>query len=428
MRLLHLTCVSLLLSLGLTLSSADAQTLYGGDALTGGLVEFTTVPGGPCPSPNGFGLACPPTSFCPPVPPPIPTAGTILGDVATDKLADLVYRTDGRVIHAYEGDNACGIPAPCTWVNADLAPTFMGGLTGMGMDSAGGTFTPLGTPVLWVTDGFLITGLIPSAPGSCTPFGVAVGPFFHGVAGIATLTDVSWDPTNGTLWCPDTAGAVTNILVGGGLGPGGSTVVVPGSCGLLTAPLTGLSLDTATPCAITGTAQAYYVTDGFFVDYLDITGAPAAPTFYTTVNCTPSPAFLEGLAHTGNGIDYGFNRITATVGTFGQSSSPGPSFGIEVSGAPLGANLWLVVNSNVPGPGYACPFVPGLGTRFWVNPVGWSPFFMGTVTAPCMAIPAALPPGLTPCFEIDIQFVATNSANTIALDATQGMSFTIQLP
>jgi hypothetical protein len=299
----------------------------------------------------------------------------------------------------------------------------------MGMDSAGGTYTPLGTPVLWVTDGVLIAGLIPSPPFSCLPYGVAVAPFSHGVASLGPLTDVSWDPNTLTLWCSEAGGNVVNLNVGGGLAAGGITNVIGGACGLLGTPLTGLSLDTATPCTLTGTPQAYYVTDGVVVDYLDITGGAAATTFYTPDNCTTANGLLNGLAHTGHGVTYGFPRATARIGSMGQSSSPGPSFGLELSNAPLGAQIWLIVNTNFPGPGYACPPIFGVGTNFWINTVGWSTFYFGNVTAPCMSWSTPIPSAVPACLEIYTQFVLMPAGGgPIALDATQGLEFTIQRP
>src|SRR5690606_26905942 len=117
-------------------------------------------------------------------------------------------------------------------------------------------------------------------------------------------------------------------------------------------------------------------------------------------------------AHSHHGVNYGTNRVTARIGAFGQSTSPGASFGLDFVGWPLGVPGWLIANVNVPGPGFLCPPLLGVGTSFWVDPtliiqpLGVLPF--GNV---CFQVAVPLGPGLPPGLEIFVQaiFLPTGS-------------------
>jgi len=423
-------CSSFLMVMGLGLPAANGQRLYGGVAATGGLHTFTTSAGGACAAPLPGPEACLLFSGCPAtVPSPVPSLGTLLGDVATNRIKDTVWATDGFTIHEYSGDLPCATSIlSCMPLDSFFAPTFLGTLTGMGMDSAGGTVTPAGTPVLWVTDGALVAGLVPGS--GCVPPTLVSGPFATGIACSPSgmMTDVSWDPLSGTLWLCDSIGFVHNIFIGGGCASP-SFSAVPGNCGTLSAPLLGLAFDTAwtADAPIAPETPKLYVTDGFTVEYVTDTGVPAGATFYTPTTCTTTAALMNGLALAGMGVNYGFNRVLAEIGSFGQSSSPGPSWGLELRRAPLGDDIWLAFNFSFPGPGYYCPPVFAQGTNFWVDPgFPGGLMFLGSVTAPCMTIPLPLAPGLPDGLTVFTQFFTT--AGTVVSDATGGLAFTIHRP
>jgi len=429
MRLqLWVACVSLA-TVGLCAAPAQGQRLLGGDAVSGGIWEFTTTPGGPCGFPNTARDFCTPGTACPGITPPSPTAGSLLGDIATDRINDTIWVTDGRTLHEYSGDLTCVTPTlSCTPLVSIALPSFIGNVTGMGIDSRGGTVTPLGTPAIWVTDGALVAAFVSN--GNCLAPTLVSGPFPHGIGGAGIMTDISWDPFTGTLWLPDTLGGVHNMFIGGGAASP-SFLATPGTCGSLVAPLVGLAVDTAWPASggpPPGTPKMY-VTDGLTVDYVTDTGAPAAGTFYTPVNCTPTNGLLNGLALTGHGVTFGQPRINARIGSFGQSSSPGPSFGLELHNAPAGHFVWLVYNFSFPGPGFFCPSVGGAGTQLWVDPgfPGGVNFF-GNVTGPCVSYPLPLPNGLPNGLTIFVQFITTPVPSPRASDATEGLAFTIHRP
>ncbi len=436
-RIIVLTALALC-ALGLS-GPAEAQTLYGLDAACG-LWEFTSAPGGACPAPNPVRSMC---SYCQPspcggpIPGPVP-AGSLLGDVAVNCLRDTVFVTDGFVIAEYVGDTPCSTPPPCTMLQSFFVPTVlgMGPLTGMGMDELG-TLTG-GVPTLWITDGLFIAAIAPPAV-PCGAAAVLCGPLPVATPPGAPLTDLTWDPNPnvagflGSLWACDAAGLIYNFVIPIPCAPGviltPAITFPPVSCGL-TAPLTGIAYDLATP-GLRAQVGHLYVTDGTTVEYIDTTGAPATPQFYTPTLCSPTSAFMHGLAYASHGINYGFPRNTAGIGSYGQSCSPGPTFGMEWLNEPAGTTLVvLLCNFQFPGPGLACPPISAAGTLLWVDPFRPSaqtiflPPFGGTCTPVPAAIPAgfAIPPGL----KVYCQFIFRNGG--ITLDATEGLEFTITAP
>ncbi len=416
--------------------AANAQTLYG-IGFNCSLWEFTTAPGGPCLAPNPMRTLC---NYCvaSPCPPPYagPLTDELLGDVAVDCLKDTVWVTDGRVLQEYVGDRPCGTPPPCTPLDSfvnPLAPV-MGPLTGLGMDETGAL---TGVPTLWITDGFLIAGISPTGCGAA----VVCGPIPVALPVGSVLTDLTWDPNPtpvgpGSLWACDSAGFVHNIVVTCAPPAPSATIVfsfMPPSCGL-TAPLTGIAFDLATP-GVRSTRAQLYVTDGFVVEYVEVSGGPAAPQFYTPVLCTPTNDYLTGLAYATHGITYGTPRVSARIGSYGQSCSPGPTFGLEWIGEPPGTtSVILVANFQIPGPGFACPPIPALGTSFWVDITrpSLTTVFLPPFALPCVPVPAAIPPGFAapPGLKVFCQFIFRGMAggSPVTLDATEGLAFTITAP
>ncbi|MHC5210915.1 MAG: hypothetical protein ACYTG2_09380 [Planctomycetota bacterium] len=424
----------------LSLVPAGAQTLYGVEGGTATLWELTSAPGGVCGAPNPVftpcGYSAPPP--CPgPVVPAFAPPPSLLGDVAVDSVGDTVFLTDGIFIEQYVGDAACGVPPPCTPIQSFPMPTAygLGPLTGMGMDELG-TYTG-GVPTLWVTDGLFIAGI--GVPVACGVPPLLCGPFFVATPVGAPLTDITWDPnpnitgTVGTLWVCDAAGLVHGIPVpvpcpGPGVAVSPFISFVPPSCGL-GVPLTGIAYDLATP-GVRSQRGHLYVTDGFTVEYVDVFGGPAAPQFYTPMPCNPTPAPLNGLAYASHGITYGFPRFSAGIGSFGQSTTPSGTFGLEWTGQPAGTTLVvLLVNFQSPvGLGYACPPIPGAGTLFWVDPGRPTTLllFLPPGGPGCNPLPAPLPAGVPLGLKIYCQFFFRSTSAT--LDATEGLAFTITAP
>lgn len=411
-------------ALAALVADASAQTLYGTDGSARLLWEIPSSPGGPCGAPNPPPTACSDvTAMCGAVIPfPVP-AGALEGDVAVNSLTDRVYVTDGFNIVEYNGDDACGAPPPCTPLNAFRIPTSlvaagMGPLTGMGMDETG-TWSG-GSATLYITDGKMLAGILPPTT-PCGPSTLAFGPCVVPNPNGVPFTDLTWDPLSSSLWACDVAGFVHQIQ---------NCVVVysfnaTGSCGL--SPfLTGVAFDLGSGRILSPGGPALYVTDGNQIAYVDLTGAPATPTFYSPTPCTPAPAFLHGLAFASHGISYGFPRASARCGTFGQASAPGPTFGLEYSGVPQGLLTVLFINTSFPGPGYFCPPVPGVGTNFWVDPTGFL-FVLGPSAPACTQLPLPIPATAPTGVNVFFQFLFVNSS-FVAVDATQGCAFTITAP
>ena len=408
------------------LSAVQAQTLLGIDTTSGIHWDFTNSPGGPCFAPNPVREGCDyPISACSTVPPPLLTpAGSLWGDIADDGLRDTVFITDGRVIGEYLGDVACK-PFFCEPISTFLVPPALGlaPLTGMGMDPTGGFF---GTRTLWVTYGATITAFDPPAPGTCLPPSLLFGPCpVLGLPAGSVLTDLSWDPVTASLWASDSLGLVHNIAVGGGLGCPVTFSMAPSGCGL-GAPLTGIAYDAATPDFL-GSVPALWVTDGGVVAYVEaFTGAPAAPTFYAPSTCTFPNTPLTGLAASQRGITYGVPRVGSTMGSFGQSTTPGPSFGLEIDNAVPGASAFLLLNFSFPGPGFLCPPLPGAGTSIWVDPTGLV-LALGPLPGGCTPVPLPIPPGVPTGLQLFAQAIML-VGGTPAADATNGLAATIGLP
>lgn len=362
--------------------SLQAQTLMGFDGTTATAVQFDMGPGGACPPAVPL-LAGTPTAgiavcaAAPVIAPPGGPGATLLGDVAVDRLTDVTYVTDGFAVFEFVVGDAVLGPPPGTPIHnwgVPAIPTpagFMGPITGMGMDGPG--LLAGGVPTLWVTDGVFIAGIGVAPPGSCLAPFISVPAFAHGIVGGPFLTDITIDPFTGTFWACGAGGGVFNVAVGGGLGPGGAFAA--GICGAV-APLTGIAYDLSSPGIPAFTtnqpAPSLLVTDGAVIEYIDTTTAgPAAPTFYHSGGpCLPTPAPLNGLAWTSHSVNWGAPPgATAFVST-GQSSTPGPTFGIGMTGGTPGSNVWIFFGINVPGSpsgGFFCPPLPSLGSLLYVD-------------------------------------------------------------
>jgi hypothetical protein len=424
MKLLH--CVCFVVACACLCAPLPAQRLLG---VSGGaplIFDFTAVAGAPCGQPLPFVFPTPfpmPPVCAGPVPGPI-AAGALLGDIADNPLTDTVFVTDGFAIGEYSGDTACFVPPPGMLINNFPAPPMPGGaLTGMGMDPTGAVTG--GFPTLWVTDGFFLAGVMPSAPGTCIPPIFLFPPCPIPTPIGAPFTDVSWDPSTLTIWACDAAGFVHNIMP---VAAGCVAVAAPFpafTCALA-GPLTGIAYDTNTP-GVLAPAPALFVTDGFTVQYLTLGGGPAPAAFYAPIPCSPTPAPLAGLALSQRSVSYGAPRIVATLDSFGQASSPGPTFGIEISGTPPGSSVFLVAAINVPGPGFACPPLGAVGTTLWVSPPLLVILALGALPPGCVAIPLPIPAGAPTGVQVFMQAIMM-AGGPPAADATNGLAFTLGPP
>jgi len=442
-RQIRLALVTLVLA-ALTTPIA-AQTLYVMDGTASGAVlHQESIPSGaPCAQPNPLGLPVWPYIVPPPCagPPLGPVVGPGFGDIAVDRTTDHVYVTDGLAVGEYTGDPACPA-APGVMLNSYTLPPipspfspggFMSPLSGMAIDPVAG--------ILWVCDPWTIVGLVGyGAPaGSCPALVVAIPPFAPGVLipGIPSMTDLTWDPTTGTLWVIDIGtlpgtGFVHNVAIGGAtLG----TIGIPagGPCGIVPAGLTGVAYDLATPNA--ASPPSLYVSDVFgTIAYLVAAPGPAVlapPTFYTPSPCGASAIpVTDGLAYSAGGITYGTPRVSTTIETFGQSILGSTTFGVEITGTAPGTNVWAIVNYSFPGPGYLCPGAPAGGTTLWVDPgAPGLTILIGPLPPGCFAIPAGLPAAAALTgLNIFVQVVDVPFGGLPAVDASSGMAFTLTAP
>lgn len=420
---------TLLLTAALVAAAAplsDAQTLLGVDGTAAVAWEFSSAPGGPCGAPNPNITATPYAgSVCTTVNPMgFVQPGSLWGDIADNPLTNTYFVTDGFVVHEFNRRGPCGVPAQGSLVNSMNGAGITGApILGMGMDPTG--LSTGGIPALWFTDGAFVWAMAPSAPGSCAPLALVVPPCGVPTVGAAPLTDITVDSMTGRLMACDAAGFIHHF------GPGCAIVMPPvfvGGCS--GGALTGIAFDTSTVSAVTGAPPAAYVTDGFSVDYIDpFTGAPAAPTFYTPVNCFPTPGFLSGLALTQGGVEYGFSRANSRLTTFGQSSSPGPTFGLQIDFAPPGTNGFLILNFNFPGPGFFCPPLPGVGTNIWVDPTAPGTVIpLGPMGPGCLPIALPIPPAVPTGLQLFAQAVFIPTGGPPAADATNGIEASISAP
>jgi len=260
---------------------------------------------------------------------------------------------------------------------------------------------------------------------------VMVCPFpLMGIVGMSQ--DIDWDPNTGTLWVVTNAGMLSNHLIGGAIGPGGSGFVAP-SVWLPSMNLTGLGIDTGGYDMIGH--PYFYVTDGSFVAHIDRFALPAPPTFYfpnATENVSPGYGAppLSGLAFslrpvtygTGGDIDATIPAISAT----GQSCTPNLTFAINVEDATPGAAAYLAVGFS-----HQCPPAPinPVCDLHVVMPFGLfiGPLVVSTVGTATVTLP--IPPLLWPHPAIGLELYAQwlIVKTTGGIEVSEGMEFTIGL-
>jgi hypothetical protein len=379
----------------LAAASAFGQTLVGLEGPTALVDEFSGPAAGPCGYPGGpllsswaaGGAACP----------GIGPAGAFLGDVAVDKATNRIFVTDGLVVAVHRALGAFEGSFP--------APAGLGPLTGLGFDSAGN--------VLWATDGAIVVGLGPfptPVPCGFIP-AVAVAPFPVPFAG-ALATDVDWDTATGTLFVCDTAGVVTNLTAAGAAGPFGP-FPAPAAC--VPGALVGIAVDSTFAAG-----TKLFVSNGVTIAGVLPGGAAAPPTFAFPVPCFPVPAAVDGIALAAHGVRYGASSGPGgapKIGSLGQSTVPGPSFRIEVTGAPAGDLAFLSLSF-----GALCPALPALGATLLIAPGGPSPVAGAVVPASGhMLVPTPIP-GFAPIGVEAFAQWAMLDLFTLTLTSTDGLA------
>ncbi|MBM3977248.1 MAG: hypothetical protein FJ299_09695 [Planctomycetes bacterium] len=395
---------SLVLSLA---GLASAQTLYSinGPAAT---VTEQTGPGlGPCGYPAGPGIGAFPTAVpyaCPTVP-AFPPPPALAGDVAVDRVGNLVWATNGFIFTAYTPGgavvNSFALPA------AFLPPGF-GPVTGLGHDSA--------TGFLWLCGAAAACAILPPPAPGCGPLPILAVPPFPLPAATAPHTDIDWDPSTGSLFLSSAIpGMVANVLPGGAAGPFG---IFPAGapCGL--GGLTGIAVDHA---ALAGTGTVY-VTDGAIVARTAFPGVPAPPTFYSPAPCFPvllPPA--SGLAFSAHGIAYGPATPAGvlTLAGIGQSVSPNPGFAVVTTGSPLASTVLTYYSAT-----FTCPPIP-FGANLINIGIAPPPTFLGAgLGGAPVTIPAPLPPFLPIPGGVYLQSVAVTVGGAILMSNGLEISFT----
>jgi hypothetical protein len=394
-----------LLGIALLAGVAGAQSLYELDAFGTFTWDEFTGPPVACGYPSGPLLASFP--YIQPLPcfaiNPVPP-GTIFGDVTDNMITDRVYVTDGKSVAEYGSAGAQTNVMPVAGVFG-TAP-----LTGLGYDGKGN--------VLWISDGFTIFGVTPSAPGSCAPPVMVAPPFLHVVPG-AMVTDVAWEPSLGLVIACDGLGFVT------GYTPAGVVSIAPfaagGTCGLGPG-LQGIAVDTSTGCS---GPPVISLTNGAALSRVFLFGGgPAPPTFYQTATCSAVPMpFTPGLAYAARPIHYGAGSGPVIKST-GQSCLPSPGFSISVSGGPPGGSGWLLVGLTP-----QCPPLTLLGQPLLVFPLSATlgPYPLSAGGA--FTLPAPLPPpgGPIPCgVSVYCQWFTKSTAGV--WKSSNGLEFTFSLP
>jgi hypothetical protein len=197
------------------------------------------------------------------------------------------------------------------------------------------------------------------------------------------------------------------------------------ACGIA-GPFTGLAYDISTPNPNPQNNSAWVSNAAGEIAYVETyTGLPGAGTFAGPVPCTTQPEPLAGLAVAYRGVNYGTSRDIATLETFGQSTSPSTTFGIDVIDAPATGTSFLIINYSWPGPGFLCPPATGVGTTIWVDPTPPGLLIALPPLGPgCTSIPLPLPSGVLLGTNIFMQLVFMDGGAP-ALDATPGLATTI---
>ena len=402
------------------LTAAQSLTVFDGAGVIG---EFSGPPDPTvCFYPTGPFLPFPPGPACGPGLVPVPAGGAgAPGGVTYDSVFDLIMVSDGGLVESYTPGGL--------FVDSWVMP---GPVFGLGIDSAAG--------LLWATDGGALVYAVAIPPvGTCgAPVPFAVPPFpVPGLLG-PPLSGIDWDPSSGSLWASDVAGAIYNFTPAGAAGPVSPVpfAAIPGPCwGLPPASYVRLACDKGSPFG----PGHLYLTDGFLVAPILPGGPPAGPTFAfpgpAGAPCFPTPVPTIGIGYAAHGAVYGFGSdpdglVPPVIGSLGASTTPGPGFGITLAGAVGTAPALLFLTATTTMPGYACPPFPALGVLSLLNPLQ-PVFFLGstvTTAAGSGTIPVPIPAGLTAIgAELFVQWFVFKPAGPSPWQASDALSFRIAL-
>ena len=404
--------------------AASAQSVWGLDGVTSTVIEHTG-PGDPvCSYPTGPVLA----AFPSPVPFPCPTAtaagppGLVtIGDIAVDKRTDTVWVTDGVIATQYTASSTPLSLVPTGTPLTSYTPLLPFGLplTGLAWDA--------GLGALWMTDGFFVWAEAPPLPPGCGALGtVIVPPFPIPTISGSLITDLDWDPISGSLFVSEAAGFVSNWLPGGFPGPFGPTPAVA-ACGLAGA-LQGVAVDIVDSTALG--MPVLYVTDGFTLAHIDVTGAPAPPSFHAPFPCVPTAGPLLGLAYAERALPFGKGAdSTGLPGPFmqtsGQSLSPNTAFTTAMVGSVPGSVAGLYLSTS----GFNCPPILVLGGLLPVYPFPLGASIVATAPVDAFgnaALATSIPAGIPPGTGIWLQWVVVTP--TPSIQVSDGLSIVIGLP
>jgi hypothetical protein len=403
--------------------SAAAQTLLDLNSL-GATVFETTGPPAACGYPTG-----PITAFFPYIAPfvPCPIVGPVafvppfIGDVATNRATNTIWVTDGFIFTEYVGSGAAyGTPVRSFPLPPGLAVP--GPITGMDV-----VLPPFAAaPMLLVTDGAFVAGIVPPPAPGCVLPAIAVPGF--PLPGAGPITDLAWSPNTGSFWVCNLVGVVSNwLLPAGAPGPGGAFPVAPGPpCGLIP-PLTGIAVDVSTPNAF-GSPIEIYATDGVTVARFSIGGVPGpVPTFYSPLACFPAGTPpLNGIGFSLHPIAYGIGTDPTglpvpVMAATGQSCTPSGPMTLTLAGAAPGACALFYSL------GAACAPIPFLGgnllylTPPLFGPIGPFP------EAGAFALPFAVPAGSPVGASIYLQWIVVKAGGA-GFQASNGIELRIGMP
>ncbi len=394
--------------------AAGAQSLFVMDS-QGDVVEFAGPPSGPCAYPGGpllslFGYVT--GSPCPVPAAAVPPPPSLAGDLAFDKVRRELWITDGTAIGGYQSFGTA-----YTGVTHDPGDVLAGPLTGLAYDAS--------SDQLWIADATSAARIARPSTSGCNAANPSaqVGPFALPLGPGASATDVDLDPFTGSLWMCDDQGFVTNVSIGGGVGPaGGFLATAVAACGLQ-APLTGIAVDDSAP------GGAFWVTDGTTVAYLAMDGSGAAPpTFYAPSPCTATPAggTIVGMDGTSAPLGFGapsngFIPIFPTIGADGQAYVGNLTFTIQVGGAQQGEVVVLFVSTAS-----ICPTLPLGPMNVHILPATSLLLGAGVVTTfgPPLDFPAPLGLGMTPGVSAYLQAAAYDPV-TGDFSSTGGLALTL---
>ena len=378
-------------ALTLLATASTAQTLYVYDGTAAFVREVSGPPAGPCLYPDGplfsefaitGGLPCA-------VPGILPAPPDLRGDVAVNRPGDTIWVTDGERIAEFQPDG--------TAIHSFNLPVALlaGPILGLGFDGQTGS--------LWATDGVSAVEVLPPAV-PCTAPAVLTGPFVLPSIGGPnnTITDIDWDPAQGSLWVCNESGAVGNVTTAGAIGPLGTYLAAPGACGLQL-PLTGVTVDASAP-----TAGTVFVTDGFQIAHLEPPGTPAGPTFAVPTPCYPVPGGpTHGIGYSARPVTYGMGgpALGPTIGSIGQAVVPSTTLAITVSGAVPGTLGFLPVSLNP-----LCPALIALGMPVLIQPPAVVTLSASIGGGGDAVIPIAMPPGTSIGLEVFYQWFLLPSA------------------